>query len=978
MADVTADMKGDIRIHAAQLKAGSLEAEAKGAYALSENHVDLQLSAKAPDMYVLQALSGMPMSGSATLQATAKGTPDAMAITLDAVTPHLVVEDNRVEDLTLHAEGTMNPHAWGSDTFAVTGSLALEGKHNNAPVTLTLHGDGKEGRVTLPELAARYGENSFTGKLQADGTLARFDLTMDGAINTPDGHSTFTAEGNVDSETQRYKGTVNGTFEHQKHRFDLAAKLDADAARADIERFTLKGPGAEVEGSASIAITEQLADATLKIRATDLAPLGKLLDQPLAGSLTADLALKQNSGKQRIMLQAKAQQLLLPGARIAALNLDATAVDAKAMEGLDITLDATGLVADTLQADTLKATAKGGMKDGLSVALQGHGQLEKKPWQLAFSGKAQQPKAQQYRLDLATLEGSYDQAPIRMAAPATLIHQPNVSSLSPLTLQLADGTIRAEGTLKGTTASGKIVISKLALQKLPAAGLPDATLDATLTVSGTAAAPVLAWNATSDGELDGMPLAVTVNGGWRDGTLQSAAKLTAEEANAQLQATLPARLSLQPLTTTLGDQTALKGTVKAAVPLSMFNARLRPAGHRLGGMFAGDASLAGTLGNPFFNGAFKLTDGRYDHNETGICLRDMQARIAGTRQAVTLEEFSATDSAKKKLTATGALALSGVPTLAAKAHFDDFKLFCGGMMNGQIDGTIAANGTTHAMTVAGKLALGPLNIQLPGARVSSNIPEVPVTWVRPGEQQETATSPSVIALDILIDAPQQLFIRGRGLDAEFGGKLAITGTATTPKLDGQFDKRRGTFALLDRLLTLDTASIMFEGPMPPSPFLRVSASTKVNANTITVSLSGNAAKPKLALSSSPALPQDEVLAQLLFGRQLETISAFEAIQLAQATRTLAGLDGGGPGIIGTIRNALGLDRLEVGADEDSNVNVSTGKYITDDVYVGVVQGAKPEDREIVTEITLTPSISGKTAVDSIGNQSVGMEWKRDY
>lgn len=42
------------------------------------------------------------------------------------------------------------------------------------------------------------------------------------------------------------------------------------------------------------------------------------------------------------------------------------------------------------------------------------------------------------------------------------------------------------------------------------------------------------------------------------------------------------------------------------------------------------------------------------------------------------------------------------------------------------------------------------------------------------------------------------------------------------------------------------------------------------------------------------------------------------------------------------------------------------------------QGAKPEDREVVTEITLTPSISGKTSVDSVGKQSLGVEWKRDY
>lgn len=977
-ADITADTKGDVRIQAATLNAGTLEATAQGDYAASENRADLALTVNAPDMAVVQALSGVPMNGSAQLQASAKGTLDALAVVLNATTPHLLVQDQRVEDFTLQADATLNPSAWGSDAFAASGTVRAQGNHNGTPLTLTMRGDGGDGRVQLPELAARYGAHAFDGAWNATGSMAQFDLAGGGKLTTPDGVSNFTLDGKVDTQQPHYTGDVKGDFTHQKHRFDLSATLDADAEHADIKTLSLKGPGVVVEGRASIAIAEQLADAALQVRATDLRPLGQLLGQPLAGSLEGDVTLAHRGGVQRGEVKASAQQLLLPGVQVAALKLDAKASDAKALEGIAAQLNASGIAADGVQVQALALDANGGMKAGLSLDVKGNGTHEAKPWRVALAGKAQQPAAQHYRVDLATLDAVYDNAPIRMASPVTLQHAPSASSLSPLTLQLADGTLRAEGKLAGTTASGTLVATGVALHKLPVAGLPEMVVDATLDLSGSTGNPVLAWTANASGELDGMAVTANTQGGWREGTLQTTASASAQEANAQVQASLPARLSLQPFSTNLGERTAIKGTVKGSVPLAMFNARLRPQGHRLGGLFAGDAVLAGTLGDPYFDGTFALNDGRYDHSETGICLRDMQARIAGSRQAVTLEEFTATDSAKKKFSASGALALSGTPTLRGEATFDQFKLFCGGMMNGQIDGTIAATGTTRAMMVAGKLVLGPLNIQIPGARVSSNIPEVETQWVRPGDTQTQEAEPSVIALDITLDAPRQLFVRGRGLDAEFAGALSITGTATTPKLDGKFEKRRGTFVLLDRVLALDTAAITFDGPMPPSPFLDVKASTKVNANTITVALAGNAAKPKLSLSSSPTLPQDELLALLLFGRQLERISPFEALQLAQATRTLAGLDGGGPGIVGSIRDALGLDRLEVGADADSNVSVSTGKYVTDDVYVGVVQGAKPEDREVVTEITLTPSISGKTAVDSIGNQSVGVEWKHDY
>lgn len=978
-ADIAADSAGDITIHTARLQAGSLSADARGSYQASAGQMDIALSATAPDMQVPQALSGIAMSGSADVTLEAKGTLDALAVSFAAHTPHLVVQENRIDAFHFTANASLNPAAWGSDAFMAEGTLSSEGTHNGQPVTFALTGSAKEGHISLPDLAVRYGANRASGTLAAQGTLARFTLTSDLALDTPEGASTLALNGTVDTDAARYTGDAKGSFSHQAHRFQFATTLDADAARADITALSLKGPGVQIEGSARIAITEQLADASLTVRASDLAPLGKLIRHPLSGSLTADVMLAHSGGIQRADITAKARTLGLPGLRIAAADIAARISDARALEGVDTRMQINGISMADIEVSSLQATAKGGRKGGLSIALEGTGSAARAPWDLSLEGKAQQPGAQHYRLDLARLSGSYDGAPLRMASPVTLLHRPGLTSLSPLTLQLAGGSLRGEAKLEGKAVSGKAVISALALQKLPVPGLPDATLDATLTLAGTGSAPILTWQAKTDAVIDGMTLTATAKGEWQNGTLASGMAVRSDEAMAEAQVTLPARLSLQPFATDLGDRTALKGRVTAGLPLSMFNARLRPDGHRLGGNFTGDASLAGTLGNPHFTGGFTLADGRYDHTTTGICLRGITARISGSKQAVTLEEFSATDSERHRFTAAASLALAGTPTLKGEASFDRFKLFCGGMMNGQIDGTLAAQGTTKAMTVAGKLVLGPLNIQIPGARVSSNIPEVETHWIRPGEQQRNEdTSPSVIALDISVEAPRQLFIRGRGLDAEFAGALAITGTTSTPKIDGQFDKKRGTFLLLDRVLALNTATITFKGPIPPSPFLKVDASTKVNANTLTVALSGNAAKPKLTLSSSPALPQDEVLALLLFGRQLQRISPFEALQLAQATRTLAGLDGGGPGIVGSIRDALGLDRLEVGADEDSNVSVSTGKYVTDDVYVGVVQGAKPEDREIVTEITLTPSVSGKTAVDSIGNQSIGVEWKHDY
>ncbi len=41
-----------------------------------------------------------------------------------------------------------------------------------------------------------------------------------------------------------------------------------------------------------------------------------------------------------------------------------------------------------------------------------------------------------------------------------------------------------------------------------------------------------------------------------------------------------------------------------------------------------------------------------------------------------------------------------------------------------------------------------------------------------------------LALDI--QAPNQIFVRGRGVDAELGGSLGVTGTSAAPVVSGAF------------------------------------------------------------------------------------------------------------------------------------------------------------------------------------------------
>ena len=97
-----------------------------------------------------------------------------------------------------------------------------------------------------------------------------------------------------------------------------------------------------------------------------------------------------------------------------------------------------------------------------------------------------------------------------------------------------------------------------------------------------------------------------------------------------------------------------------------------------------------------------------------------------------------------------------------------------------------------------------------------------------------------------------------------------------------------------------------------------------------IRVTGYALKPEIGFTSTPALPEDELLSRLLFGTSITNLSAPEALQLAAA---VAALQGGGSGLnpINAVRRAAGLDRLRIlPADPQTGqgTSIAAGKYVT--------------------------------------------------
>jgi translocation and assembly module TamB len=159
------------------------------------------------------------------------------------------------------------------------------------------------------------------------------------------------------------------------------------------------------------------------------------------------------------------------------------------------------------------------------------------------------------------------------------------------------------------------------------------------------------------------------------------------------------------------------------------------------------------------------------------------------------------------------------------------------------------------------------------------------------------------------------------------------------------------------------------------PIIRLVAqtTTRTGLNT-SIILEGEVTEPKLSVSSIPELPEDEVLAQLLFGRNLSSVTPLQAIQLASAIATLAGRGGGG--IVEGFRDRLGLDNFDVTTDDQGNAAVQAGIYLTDQIYTEAILSA--DETEINLNFDITRDVTLRGSVASDGDNAIGIYFERDY
>jgi translocation and assembly module TamB len=722
---------------------------------------------------------------------------------------------------------------------------------------------------------------------------------------------------------------------------------------------------ARLSGRGLLDVQKPLFDGALSLAIPDLAPFGDMIGQNITGRLSLEAEGRAADGAQQVTAKLDAPELTLDGRALA-----------------------------------LRAELTGSLDDASASFTARHGEA-------ALAGEAALSLADEARvITLPNLSLAYGAEQVKLAAPARIEISADgrINIAETIITSNRGGRLRLEGFWSEAETSLKATLSALPIAPFAALVAPEAKLAGTLTgearVNGTADEPRFDIKLESPAITSAMPAAR----GLPPLRFSVAANGTAAGAEARASVTggNAVRLAATARLAGLAPDAALSGSITGRLDLASLVQPLLAAGaQRVTGIANLNLRLEGSLAAPRLTGDASIANGSFRDLQHGVTLNEITAAITAADRRFNLTRFAARTAGGGSLGGSGMIDL-GKPRLPyeVRLNANAARPVNSDLGNATLDGALTLAGEALGDSrITGKLLvrraelripdrLPPSIRTLPGVRERGQRPPgvAPLAPPSRGNAPEAKLPP--IALDLTIEAPRAIFLRGRGLDAELGGEIRIGGTLAAPMLEGGFMLRRGTLVVLDRRLDLNRANISFDagGIMPNLDVLATSRAEEVEVN---VAVEGPARDPKISFTSNPELPADEVLARLLFGRRGGELSPFQMLQLAEALAGATGRPLPGPGgVMERIRRTLALDRLSIGqekegeqrAGEEPGATLESGRYVADGVFVGVKQSADGGPPRVGVQIDVMPRVrlEAESGGNSLAGDRVGIAFEYEY
>ncbi len=807
-----------------------------------------------------------------------------------------------------------------------------------------------------------------------------------------------------------------------------------DALSAGLRRLHLSAAGLTAEGQVTaLLVPEKMPglDGSLRLRVTDWRALsafvpGNRLDGEAALELTLRSAPRQGQNGQEVLLGFSVPRFSLASGqgqgealRLRGLTGEARLTDAFGRANLAARLALAGL-------------RQGQWALGAEAVVQGplQGPLEAR---LKTTGGVLSHVQAQWRpgrCDVRTLDLRVPGRKLGLRATRALEVRYGDAGLAVSGLDLAlapSGAVRAQGVLSPDKLDFSVNVDHLALEpwRVLVPGLPTGLVEARLRLSGNPAAPdgdfrvrahKLRVPGSSLAPLD-LALAGGIERSAAGNALAARLELNPETvkalggSQARLRVRLPLVFGADGLPRP-APQGPLRGQVRWTGAVGPLWTLLPLADRRLDGQVALALDLGGTLADPRVSGSLRVDKARYEDLLLGVLLTDINLRLdlaeRGKKPGPQSPVGGILAGSGLRLELTAADGLGGSLRLAGTGDADGRNLTIQGSLNRlrplrrrdlriDLSGGAQVTGSAFAPQVRGEIVINQGALLLNKLARGGGIPTLPVQGASeapaPPAKARHQAAPAAASpaegedglLDVRIRAPGRFMVQGHGLTSEWQADLLVRGTLAAPLITGELRAIRGNFNFLTKDFKLTRGVITFGGGSLSNPLLDIVLTCETPDITAHVNISGTVSTMRLSLSSEPSLPQEEIISRILFGRSTDELGRLEALRLAGAVAQLAGFGSGGAGIFDFTRKTLGVDVLRInsasgGPADDPDAagpSLEMGKYISDQIYVGVEQGMKQDSTAFLIDLELTPRTRLELRTEQ-ENTWGGIRWKYNY
>jgi len=411
-----------------------------------------------------------------------------------------------------------------------------------------------------------------------------------------------------------------------------------------------------------------------------------------------------------------------------------------------------------------------------------------------------------------------------------------------------------------------------------------------------------------------------------------------------------------------------------------------------------DLQLTGTLRQPQAHGFLELRDGELQLQATGERYREMQARVLFAGERLTIERMHV-GSRSGSLQLTGWIETAGTTLrqLDLSLQAKDFTAMRTAMIEAIISSDLSVRGSLDDMKATG-------TVTVPRARVT--VKDLPTGGVKevqpwqltvpgvygPGPQavmasHGDATRPArdeaplpFLQADLRLDLPRNVWIHAPGTAIELSGDIHVTKARHQPfVLSGSASTVRGFASLYGKKFVLEEGHIIFTGSPEINPQLDVKVTHQVSNYQVMAVVAGRALTPKITLSSTPELPQADIVSLLVIGKTTERLTSTERNSLSSQVGQFAGdfVAGQLEGIVG---ESLGLDTVGVTAGEGLGLgSVSVGRYVTQDIFLTYEREFSGDGgNKVGVEYSINPNLKLKGSSSDTGESAVDFLWRKDY